>query len=205
MTKRLQSKHKIERRYGVSLWGQGKSPVHVRSYPPGQHGNKGPRKLTEYGQQFSAKQKLKGYYGNIGERQFRNIYKEATRRTGDTGENFLDLLERRLDTVVYRLKFVPTVFAARQLVNHGHVLVNGKRVNIPSYRLRDGDTVTLREGMRQNAVVITAMASTERSIPEYLQYTESTFTGTFLFRPDPLKIPYPIQIPISSVIECYAR
>ena len=206
MTKRIGAKHKIERRYGVSLWGQGKSPVNVRSYPPGQHGPKGPRKLTEYGQQLAAKQKLKGYYGNIVEKQFRNIYKEAERRRGDTGENLLDLLERRLDAIVYRLKFVPTVFAARQMVNHGHILVNGKRVNIPSFRVCDGDKITLRDcPMRTNAITVAAMASGERDIPEYIEYSAKSFTGTFLYKPDSAKIPYPIQMQVSSIVECYSR
>lgn len=205
MTKRIQAKHKIERRYGVALWGQEGSPVHVRSYPPGQHGAKGARKLTDYGQQLAAKQKLKGYYGNIVEKQFRNIYKEAVRLKGNTGENFLSLLERRLDAVVYRMKWAPTVFAARQIVNHRHVLVNGKIVNIPSYRLRAGDVVSLRETMRQNLIVGTAMVSTERDVPEYLQATGNRFSGTLVMNPESAKIPYPIQMNVSSVIEFYAR
>lgn len=206
MTKRIQAKHKIERRYGVALWGQESSPVHVRSYPPGQHGSKGGmRKLTDYGQQLAAKQKLKGYYGDIVEKQFRNIYKEAVRLKGNTGENFLSLLERRLSTVVYRMKWAPTVFAARQIVNHGHVMVNGKRVNIGSYRLRAGDVVSLRESMRQNAIVIQAMASAERDIPEYLQAAAGGFSGTLVVLPESAKIPYPIQMNVNSVTEFYAR
>lgn len=205
MTKRIQAKHKIERRYGVSLWGKEKSPVHVRSYPPGQHGTKGNRKLTDYGQQLAAKQKLRGYYGNIVERQFRNIYKEAVRLKGDTGENLLELLERRLDAVIYRLKWAPTVFSARQLVNHRHILVNGKSVNIPSYRLRKGDVVSMKESTRQNPLIVGAMASKEREIPDYLEFNSSHFTGKFVQKPDSSKIPYPIQMNVASVIECYAR
>lgn len=205
MTKRLASKHKIERRYGIVLWGQGGSPVHSRNYPPGQHGTKGTRRKTQYGQQVAAKQQLKGYYGNIGERQFRNIYKEASRRRGDTGENLLDLLERRLDAVIYRLKFVPTVFAARQMVNHGHILVNGKKVDIPSFRVKDQDVITLKDSMRQNAVVMAAMASSERAVPEYIEHKAGDFSGKFLYRPDPQKIPYPVQMQVSSVVEYYSR
>jgi small subunit ribosomal protein S4 len=205
MTKRSQSKHRIERRYGVVLWGQADSPAHARPYPPGQHGSKGTKKLTDYGQQLAAKQKLKGYYGNIVERQFQNIYKEAGRLKGDTGENFLALLERRLDAVVYRLKWVPTVFSARQLVNHRHVLVNGKSVNIASYRLKDGDCVTLRESMRQNALVQVAMAASDRDVPEYLESNALEFSGRFLHKPDSAMIPYPIQMNINSVIEYYSR
>jgi small subunit ribosomal protein S4 len=146
MTKRLQSKYKINRRYGVNLWGRAKSPVNKREYKPGQHGPKasGGSKTSDYGLQLAAKQKLRGYYGNVGERQFRRFYKEAARRKGDTGENFLSLLERRLDAVVYRMKFVPTVFAARQFVNHGHVFVNGRRTDIPSYIVKDGDVIEFR-------------------------------------------------------------
>lgn len=206
MSKRLQAKHKIERRYGVSLWGQEGSPVNVRSYPPGQHGSKGGmRKLTDYGQQLAAKQKLRGYYGDIGERQFHNIYKEAVRQKGNTGENFLCLLERRLESAVYRMKWAPTVFMARQMVNHGHILVNGRRVNIRSYRLRMGDQVALREGMRHNPVVVQAMASKERELPDYWQASGGGFVGTLAHLPESGKIPYPIQMNVSSVTEFYAR
>jgi small subunit ribosomal protein S4 len=205
MTKRIQAKHKIERRYGVALWGQSSSPVHVRSYHPGQHGTKGVRKLTEYGQQLAAKQKLKGYYGNIVERQFRNIYKEAVRLRGDTSENLVGLLEARLDAVVYRLKWAPTVFNARQLVNHKHVLVNGRSVNIPSFRLRQGDVVTLRESMRQNTVVVKAVAAIDRDIPEYLDYKASDWTGKFAYTPELSKVPYPIQMNVGSIVEFYSR
>lgn len=205
MTKRIQAKHKISRRYKVDLWGQPGSPVHVRAYPPGQHGNKGNKKLTEYGHQLAAKQKLKGYYGNIVEKQFRNIYEKAARMPGDTGENLLILLERRLDAVVYRLKIAPTVFSARQIINHRHILVNGKCVNIASYVLKDGDTVSLREGMRQNPLIINALASPDRQVPEYLEFNASSFTGKLLYAPDPVRIPYPVQMNVHSVIECYAR
>src|SRR5213082_134811 len=143
MSKREESKYKINRRLGVNLWGRAKSPLNRREYGPGQHGQRRSRKPSDFGIQLSAKQKLKGYYGNIGERQFRRIYAEAVRRRGDTGENLVELLERRLDACVYRMKLAPTPFAARQIVNHGHVLVNGKRVNIPSYVLSDGDTIEL--------------------------------------------------------------
>ncbi len=205
MTKRIQSKHKIERRYGVALWGQASSPVHVRSYPPGQHGSKGPRKLTDYGQQLAAKQKLKGYYGNIVEKQFRNIYKEAVRLRGDTSEKLVGLLESRLDAVVYRLKWSPTVFNARQLVGHKHVLVNGRCVNIPSFRLRQGDVVTLREHMRQNGIVVQSIAAIDRDIPEYLEYKASDWTGKLSYVPELSKVPYPIQMNVGSIVEFYSR
>ena len=142
-SKRQEPKYKINRRLGVNLWGRPKSPLNRREYGPGQHGQRR-KKPSDYGTQLAAKQKLKGYYANIGERQFRRLYEEAVRRRGDTGENLIELLERRLDAAVYRMKLVPTPFAARQLVNHGHVLVNGRRVNIPSYKMRDGDTIELR-------------------------------------------------------------
>jgi small subunit ribosomal protein S4 len=206
MTKRIQCKHKIERRYGVALWGQASSPVHVRSYGPGQHGAKGKMgKTSAYGQQLAAKQKLKGYYGNIGERHFRRLYLEAVRRKGNTGDNLVTLLECRLDAVVYRMKWAPTVFAARQFVNHKHVLVNDRVVNIASYRLRANDVVTLRDGMRQTAVVMGSMASTERDLPEYLQASSSGFVGTLVALPEMGKVPYPIVMNINSVVEYYSR
>ncbi len=205
MTKRLQSKHKIERRYGVALWGKDDSPVHSRNYPPGQHGFKGRRKSTDYGQQLAAKQKLKGYYGNIGENQFRNIYKEARRRRGDVGEKLIQLLESRLDILVYRLKWVPTVFAARQMVNHKHVSVNGKRVNISSCRLKEGDTLELCDSMRHNAVTIASLETKDRQIPNYLEIGDSAFLAKFARIPDADEVPYPITMNVSAVIECYAR
>ena len=155
MTKRIKSKYKLNRRLGENLWGRPKSPVNKREYGPGEHGQRR-RKPSDFGIQLLAKQKLRGYYGNITEKQFRNIYAEASRRAGDTSENLIGLLERRLDAVVYRMKFVPTVFAARQFVNHGHVKVNGKRVNIPSYRVSDGDVIEVKEKSRQLAIVLEA-------------------------------------------------
>lgn len=204
MTKRIQAKHKVERRYGEALWGQEKSPVHVRSYAPGQHGRNSTRKPTSYGQQFGAKQKLKAYY-DIGERQFRNTYKEAVRLKGDTGDNLLALLESRLDTIIYRLKWAPTVFSARQIVNHGHIEVNGRRVNIRSYKVKVGDEVTLRSGMQQNLLVKGAISSTERDIPSYLSVESGRFLARFKERPETNKIPYPVPMNVSAVIEHYAR
>src|SRR5579872_3116892 len=159
MAKREESKYKINRRLGVNLWGRAKSPLNRREYGPGQHGQRRSRKPSDFGIQLAAKQKLKGYYGNIGERQFRRIYAEAVRRRGDTGENLVELLERRLDACVYRMKLAPTPFAARQIVNHGHVLVNGKRVNIPSYQLSDGDEITVVSRMKDNVNVAMAIQS----------------------------------------------
>src|SRR5947207_13243790 len=166
-SKRQEPKYKINRRLQVNLWGRPKSPLNRREYGPGQHGQRR-KKPSDFGTQLAAKQKLKGYYANIGERQFRRLYEEAVRRRGDTGDNLIELLERRLDAVVYRMKFVPTPFAARQIVNHGHVLVNGKRVNIASYQLRDGDTIELRRRAKDMALVLEAAQSSERDIPEYV-------------------------------------
>ncbi|MCZ6481859.1 MAG: 30S ribosomal protein S4, partial [Alphaproteobacteria bacterium] len=168
MTKRLNSKYKIDRRLGVNLWGRPKSPVNKREYGPGKHGQRR-FKMSDFGVHLQAKQKLKGYYGNIGERQFRNYYREASRRKGDTGENLVGLLERRLDSVIYRMKFVPTVFAARQFVNHGHILVNGKRINIPSYLVKEGDEIRLKEKSFEIPMVLEAMDSPERDVPDYVE------------------------------------
>src|SRR3989338_8740781 len=168
MSKRIESKHKIDRRLGVNLWGRPKSPINARAYGPGQHGQRR-SKPSDYGLQLTAKQKLKGYYGNITERQFRKLYAAAIRKRGDTGENLIGLLESRLDAVVYRMKFVPTVFAARQFVNHGHVRVNGKRVNIASYLVKDGDVIAVREKSREMPLVLLAIESGERDVPDYLE------------------------------------
>ncbi len=204
MSKRLAAKFKINRRLGVNLWGRAKSPVNRREYGPGQHGqHKG--KPTDYGTQLLAKQKLKGYYGNVSEKQLRKYYAEAIRRTGDTSEHLIGLLESRLDAIVYRMKFVPSVFAARQFVNHGHILVNGKRVNIPSYQVKEGDEISIREKSRQLAVVLEAEASTERDVPEYMEVDHKAGKGTFLHVPKLADVPYPVQMEPNLVVEFYSR
>jgi small subunit ribosomal protein S4 len=204
MTKRAESKYKINRRLGVNLWGRPKSPLNKREYGPGQHGQRR-KKPSEYGQQLHAKQKLKGYYGNITERQFRKTYAEAARRKGDTGENLVELLERRLDAVVYRLKFAVTPFAARQLVNHGHIRVNGKKVNIPSYLVNDGDTIELKAKSKELAAVLASVQSQERSVPDYLSLNEGEMKGTFVRGPKLGDVPYPVQMEPNLVVEFYSR
>ena len=204
MTKRAESKYKVNRRLGVNLWGRPKSPVNKREYGPGQHGQRR-KKVTDYGVQLMAKQKLKFYYGNIGEKQFRKYYAEAVRRKGDTSENLIDLLERRLDIVVYRMKFVPTVFAARQFVNHQHVLVNGKRVNIASYAVKNDDVVEVKERSKQLAAVLDATQSTEREVPEYLQVDHRAMKGVFARGPKLSDVPYPVQMEPNLVVEFYSR
>ncbi len=205
MSKRHSSKEKISRRLGVNMWGRPKSPVNKREYGPGQHGQARRRKLSDFGIQLRAKQKLKGYYGNITERQFRRYYQEAVRRRGDTGENLVELLERRLDAVIYRLKFVPTVFAARQFVSHGHVLVNGKRVTIPSYRVQDGDIVQIKEKSRELAIVLDAADSPLRDVPDYLQVDHDKMRGALVRGPQLADVPYPVQMEPNLVIEYYSR
>ncbi len=204
MTKRIESKYKIDRRLGVNLWGRPKSPLNVRAYGPGQHGQRR-SKPSDYGLQLTAKQKLKGYYGNITERQFRRLYAEAVRRRGDTSENLIGLLESRLDAVVYRMKFVPTVFAAGQFVNHGHVLVNGKRVNIPSYLVKAGDIVEVRQKSKEMTVVLEASQLAERDIPEYLEVDHKAMKGTYVRVPTLLEVPYPVQMEPNLVVEFYSR
>jgi small subunit ribosomal protein S4 len=204
MTKRAESKYKINRRLGVNLWGRPKSPINRREYGPGQHGQRR-KKPSDYGTQLMAKQKLKGYYGNIGERQFRKLYAEAARRKGDTGENLIELLERRLDAVVYRMKLVMTPFAARQFVNHGHILVNGKRVNISSYMVKDGDVIELRNKAKQFALVLEAAQSTERDVPDYLEIDHQAMKGKFVRAPKLADVPYPVQMEPNLVVEFYSR
>jgi small subunit ribosomal protein S4 len=204
MSKREESKYKINRRLGVNLWGRAKSPLNRREYGPGQHGQRR-KKPSDYGTQLAAKQKLKGYYANIGERQFRKLYEEAVRRRGDTGENLIELLERRLDATVYRMKLAPTPFAARQIVNHGHVLVNGKRVNIASYQLRDGDTIELRQKAKEMALVLEASKSSERDIPEYVEIDHDRMRGRFVRAPKLADVPYPVTMEPNLVIEYYSR
>jgi small subunit ribosomal protein S4 len=204
MSKREGSKYKINRRLRANLWGRAKSPLNRRDYGPGQHGQRR-KKPSDFGTQLMAKQKLKGYYGNIGERQFRRVYAEAARRRGDTGENLIELLERRLDTVVYRMKFAPTPFAARQFINHGHVKVNGKRVNISSYMVKDGDAIELKDKTKSLAVVIEAAKSPEREVPEYLQVEAELYKGKFVRAPKLADVPYPVPMEPNLVVEFYSR
>jgi small subunit ribosomal protein S4 len=205
MSKRNSSKEKISRRLGVNLWGRPKSPHNRREYGPGQHGQSRRRKLSDFGVQLQAKQKLKGYYGNIGEKQFRRYYEEATRRRGDTGENLIELLERRLDAVIYRLKFVPTVFAARQFVNHGHVLVNGKKVDVPSYQVKDGDVIEIKEKSRELPLVLDAVEQPWRDVPDYLEADHNQMKGRFVRGPQLADVPYPVHMEPNLVIEYYSR
>ncbi len=202
--KRPSAKHKIDRRLGVNLWGRAKSPFNTRQTGPGQHGaNRG--KLSDYGTQLRAKQKLKGYYGNIGERQFRRYYHEAIRLRGDSGQHLIGLLEQRLDAIVYRAKFVPTVFAARQFVSHGHVSVNGKRITTPSYHVKEGDVLEVREASRQMAMYILATELAERDVPDYIQVDHKAGKATFLRVPKIEDVPYAVQMEPNLVIEFYSR
>ncbi|MCP4329116.1 MAG: 30S ribosomal protein S4 [Alphaproteobacteria bacterium] len=204
MSKRNESKHKIDRRLGVNLWGRPKSPFNRREYGPGQHGQRR-RKPSDFGIQLRAKQQLKGYYGNITEKQFRRYYREAVRRRGDTGELLIELLERRLDAVVYRMRFVPTVFAARQFVNHGHIRVNGRRVTIPSYMVKDGDVIEVKDRSRELPLVLEAVQSPERDIPDYVEVDYSKMKGTFVRGPKLMDVPYPVHMEPNLVIEFYSR
>ena len=205
MTKRLSSKHKIDRRLGLNLWGRPKSPFNRRPYGPGQHGQARKRKLSDFGVQLAAKQKLKKYYGDITEKQFLKIYQEASRKRGDTSQILIELLERRLDAVVFRLKFAPTVFAARQLVNHGHVMVNGKVVDKKSYQVKDGDEISLQQESQNIPMIIQTLSSNERDVPEYVEVDHSKFTGSLLRIPMPDDVPYPVQMETNLVIEFYSR
>jgi small subunit ribosomal protein S4 len=204
MSKRHTAKYKADRRFGQNLWGRPKSPVNKRSYGPGQHGQRRKGKMSDFGLQLIAKQKLRLYYGNITEKQFRKIYTEAARRKGNTAENLVGLLESRLDALVYRAKFVPTVWAARQFVNHGHVKVNGRRVNIPSYVVKAGDVIEVREKARSMALVLEAQASGERDVPEYIELDPKAMTAKFVRVPLLGDVPYPVQMEPNLVVEYYA-
>ena len=204
MSKRHSQKYKLDRRMGENIWGRSKSPVNNRPYGPGQHGQRRAGKMSDFGLQLRAKQKLKGYYGNITEKQFKRTYVEAQRRKGNTAENLIALLESRLDAAVYRAKFVPTVFAARQFVNHGHVKVNGQRVNIPSYRLKVGDVVEVREKSRNMALVLEALGSPERDVPDYIDLDPKAMTATFTRAPEFNEVPYPVKMEPNLVVEFYS-
>jgi small subunit ribosomal protein S4 len=204
MTKRQESKYKINRRLGENLWGRAKSPLNKREYGPGQHGQKR-KKPSDYGVQLMAKQRLKGYYGNITEKQFRRAYAEANRRRGDTSENLIGLLERRLDAVVYRMKVVATVFAARQFINHGHISVNGKRVTIPSYQVKVGDVIEVRGAAKDYPFVLEAVKSSEREVPDYIDMDQGKLKATFTRVPLLADVPYPVRMEPNLVVEFYSR
>ena len=205
MTKRLASKHKVDRRLKVNLWGRPKSPFNSRNYPPGQHGKIRRGKISDYGSQLQAKQKLKFYYGNMNERQFRNVYRKALKNKGNTTENLIGLLERRLDTVIYRAKFATTVFSARQLINHGHVKVNGKKVNIPSYLVTEKDTIEIKDKSKELVVIAGSLVSNEREVPDYIQMEEKNKIAKFIRVPKFSEVPYPTIMEPSLVIEYYSR
>ena len=205
MTKRLASKHKVDRRLKVNLWGRPKSPFNSRNYPPGQHGKSKKGKPSDYGIQLEAKQKMKFYYGNINERQFRNVYRKAIQKKGNTTENLVGFLERRLDTVIYRAKFAATVFSARQLINHGHIRVNGKKVNIPSYLVKTEDVVDIRDKSKDIAIIAGSLVSKEREIPDYIQMYEKSKKAKLIRVPKFSEVPYPTIIEPNLVIEYYSR
>jgi len=205
MTKRLESKYKLDRRMGENIWGRPKSPVNRREYGPGQHGQRRKGKLSDFGVQLRAKQKLRGYYGNISEKQFRRTYDEAMRMKGDTGANMIGLLESRLDAIVYRAKFVSTVWAARQFVNHGHVKVNGRRVNIPSYRVKVGDTIEVKDASKQLAIVLEATQLAERDVPDYIEVDHSKMTARITRVPQLNEVPYAVMMEPNLVVEYYSR
>ena len=205
MTKRSEAKYKIDRRMGQNIWGRPKSPVNRREYGPGQHGQRRKGKLSDYGVQLRAKQKLKGYYGDISEKQFRGIYREAIRLKGDSGAHLIGLLERRLAAVVYRAKFVPTIFAARQFVNHGHIKVNGRRVNIPSFKVKVGDVVEVKDASKQMALVLEGIALAERDVPDYIEVDHSKMTAKMTRIPTISEVPYPVMMEPHLVVEFYSR
>jgi small subunit ribosomal protein S4 len=205
MTKRAEAKYKIDRRLGENIWGRPKSPVNKREYGPGQHGQRRKGKASDFGVQLKAKQKVKGYYGNISERQFHKYYQEAIRLKGDSGANLIGLLERRLDAIVYRAKFAPTVFGARQFVNHGHVRVNGRRVNIASYLVKVGDAIEVKESSKQLTSVLESVALAERDVPDFIEADHTKMTAKLTRVPAPSEVPYPTHMEPNLVIEFYSR
>ena len=205
MTKRLASKHKVDRRLKVNLWGRPNSPFNSRNYPPGQHGKTKRVKISDYGTQLAAKQKMNSYYGNMNERQFRNVYRKALKKRGNTTENLIGLLERRLDTVIYRAKFATTVFSARQLINHGHIKVNGKKVNVSSCLVSEKDTIEIKDKSKELIVIAGALVNKEREIPDYIQLDEKNKIAKLIRIPKFSEVPYPAIMEPNLVVEYYSR
>jgi small subunit ribosomal protein S4 len=205
VTKVVTAKYKVSRRLGVSIWGDGKDPVNKRNYKPGQHGQNTMVKTSDYGLHLRAKQRLKSHYGRINEKQFRNIFKEASRRKGNTGENFIGLLESRLDAAIYRITVASSIFAARQMVSHGHVLVNGKRVNIPSYTLKINDKIEIKQASRQLPVIAESIAKGERSVPDYFSFDKDRLEATYLRMPQSSDVPFPFEPEVNFIVEFYSK
>ena len=205
MSKRESAKYKLDRRMGENIWGRPKSPVNKREYGPGQHGQRRKGKMSDFGLQLRAKQKLKGHYGDISEKQFRAIYTEVVRRKGDTGENLIGILESRFDAIVYRAKFVSTIFAARQFVNHGHVKVNGRRTNIGSYQCKAGDVIEVKDASKQLAIVLEANALAERDVPDYVVVDHNKQVAPFQRVPTLSDVPFAVQMEPNLVVEFYSR
>ena len=205
MTKRSKSKHKVDRRLKVNLWGRPKSPFNTRNYPPGQHGKTRRGKTSDYGTQLEAKQKMKFYYGNMNERQFRNVYRKARNKKGNTTENLIGFLERRLDIIIYRAKFATTVFSARQIINHGHIRVNGRKVNIPSYLINEKDTIEVRDKSKEMTMIVGSLVNKERDIPDYIQMDEKSKKVKLIRVPKFSEVPYPTIMEPNLVIEYYSR
>ncbi|WP_342278937.1 30S ribosomal protein S4 [Candidatus Tisiphia endosymbiont of Myopa tessellatipennis] len=205
MTKIINSKYKASRRLGVSLWGDSKDAFNTRNYRPGQHGQNSMVKTSDYGLHLKAKQKLKCHYGRINEKQFRNTFTLAQKMKGNTGENFIALLERRLDAVIYRMNIAPTIFAARQFVTHGHIKVNGKKVNIPSIRLKEGDVIELKESAKQIPVILETASKQGKIVPSYLTFDSNSLSGQFVRIPVISDVPYPFELEVHLVVELYSR
>lgn len=205
MTKVVKAKYKASRRLGTSIWGDDKDPFHTKNYRPGQHGPTGRVKTSDYGVHLQAKQTVKAHYGRITEKQFRNIFALANKMKGNTAENFAGLLEKRLDMVIYRMNLAPTIFAARQLVSHDNVKLNGKKVNIPGQRLKEGDKVELKDSAKQITVYMESAQKQKRTVPEYLSVDPGAMSGVFIRTPMILDIPYPFEANFGKIIEYYSH
>lgn len=205
MTKISKSKYKLSRRLGVSVWGDTKDPYNKKNYKPGQHGPLSVRKLSVFAKQLNAKQLLKGYYGRIKEGQFRNIFAEAARMKGDTGENLIALLESRLDAVIYRMNIASSIFAARQLVTHKHICVDGKVVNVPSFVVKPGSVIEVKDASKNLTAIEAAVSKMDRAVPDYINFEAGSKKGSFLRIPTFAEVPYPCQIDPQLVVEFYSR
>lgn len=205
MTKIIKAKYKVSRRLGQSIWGDAKDPINKKNYRPGQHGANAKVKPSDYGDHLRAKQTIKAHYGRITEKQFKNTFAKATKMKGNTAENFAGLLERRLDIIAYRMNFAATIFAARQLVSHGHLRLNGKKANIPSMLLKEGDVLSLKDSSKEKVVYVESMQKQERNVPEYLAFNTNEMTGSFVRVPMISDIPYPFQADFNKIIEFYSK
>lgn len=198
------NRNRIARRFGTNIFGRARNPLLHKPNPPGQHGVRR-RKKSDYGLQLEEKQKLKAIYGMLSEKQLVTYYKKALKKTGNTAQHLAEMLECRLDNMVYRLKFGSTIFAAHQLVSHGHILVDGKKVDRRSFMVKPGMVISIKDKSRKVKAIAEALDNPMRSVPEYLSLDRDNFSGQLMAHPLQEQMPWPIEINLPEICDFLAH